>query len=123
MTQFNPSSTQSDLDDDMPEYSFNGTGDRGRFTKTLRENGYSVTIRNEDATTSTRHVSPAEVIEQSRQREFLKQQSSKSHHGKPNPSLSASKAGGTAAIGQFLNHPLSSFIIAAIEDWQQTKQS
>jgi hypothetical protein len=36
--------------------------------------------------------------------------------------LSASKAGGTAAIGQFLNHPLSSFIIAAIEDWQKTKQ-
>jgi hypothetical protein len=35
--------------------------------------------------------------------------------------LSASKAGGTAAIGQFLNHPLSSFIIAAIEDWQKTK--
>ncbi len=36
--------------------------------------------------------------------------------------LSASKAGGTAALGQLLNHPLSSFIIAAIEDWQQTQQ-
>jgi hypothetical protein len=214
MTQINPSSTQSDLDDDAPsEYTFSGKGVRGKFAKTLRENGYSVTIRNEDGTTSTRHVSPAEVMEQNRQREFLKQQSS--NHTMPqephqtwtgdriagdkiggdkvmgnkvqigtvqgdaiagnkithsqnlaeaakeiqtiidqlaqsyptitmpekvgfasaivqqidtNPSLStrvlsASKAGGAAAIGQFLNHPLSSFIIAAIEDWQQTKQS
>lgn len=76
MTQVNPS-TQTDLDDDAPsEYTFSGTGVRGKFAKTLRENGYSVTIRNEDGTTSTRHVSPAEVMEQSRQREFLKQQSS-----------------------------------------------
>ncbi|MCP2732032.1 COR domain-containing protein, partial [Limnofasciculus baicalensis] len=35
--------------------------------------------------------------------------------------LSASKAGGVAAIGQFLNHPLASFAIAALEDWQKTK--
>jgi len=37
--------------------------------------------------------------------------------------LSASKVGGTAALGQFLNHPVSSFVIAAIEDWQSTKRS
>ncbi len=35
--------------------------------------------------------------------------------------LSASKAGGVAALGQFLNHPLASFAIAALEDWQKTK--
>jgi internalin A len=37
--------------------------------------------------------------------------------------LSASKAGSIAAIGQFLNHPLSSFVIAAIEDWQKSKEN
>jgi len=37
--------------------------------------------------------------------------------------LSASKVGGAAALGQFLNHPVSSFVIAAIEDWQSTKRS
>ena len=60
----------------MPEYTFSGTGDRGKFAKILRENGYSVIIRNDDGTTSTRHVSPTEVMKQNRQREFLKQQSS-----------------------------------------------
>ncbi|HAX89251.1 MAG TPA: hypothetical protein DCY91_24085 [Cyanobacteria bacterium UBA11370] len=35
--------------------------------------------------------------------------------------LSAGKAGGVAAIGQFLNHPLASFVIAALEDWEKTK--
>ncbi|MCP2731612.1 leucine-rich repeat domain-containing protein, partial [Limnofasciculus baicalensis] len=35
--------------------------------------------------------------------------------------LSASKAGGVAAIGQFLDHPIASFAIAALEDWQKTK--
>jgi hypothetical protein len=35
--------------------------------------------------------------------------------------LSAGKAGGIAAIEQFLNHPLSSFVMAALEDWQNTK--
>ena len=70
---------QSELDDDVPiEYKFSGTGVRGMFAKILRENGYSVTICNDDGTTSTRYVSPAEVIEQNRQRELLKQQSS--HH-------------------------------------------
>jgi hypothetical protein len=31
--------------------------------------------------------------------------------------VSALKSGGTAAIGQFLNHPAASFVIAALEDW------
>jgi internalin A len=35
--------------------------------------------------------------------------------------LSAGKSGGVAAIGQLLNHPAASFVIAAIEDWQKTK--
>ncbi|HIK30045.1 MAG TPA: hypothetical protein IGS17_05600 [Oscillatoriales cyanobacterium M59_W2019_021] len=35
--------------------------------------------------------------------------------------LSASKAGGISAIEQFLNHPLASFVVAALEDWQNTK--
>jgi uncharacterized protein YjbI with pentapeptide repeats len=37
--------------------------------------------------------------------------------------LSAGKAGGVAALEQFLNHPAASFVIAAMEDWQQTKGS
>jgi hypothetical protein len=49
-------------------------------------------------------------------------------HIDANPSLSdrllsASKAGGIAALEQLLNHPLSSFIMAAIADWQTTKGS
>lgn len=36
--------------------------------------------------------------------------------------LSASKVGGIAAIEQFLNHPLASFVVAALEDWQNTKK-
>jgi L-asparaginase II len=64
-----------DDDDDMPtEHIFSGTGTRGRFAKTLREKGYTVTIHNEDGTTTTRYVSPQEVLEQNRQREKLKQQ-------------------------------------------------
>ncbi|NET41891.1 pentapeptide repeat-containing protein [Okeania sp. SIO2B3] len=35
--------------------------------------------------------------------------------------FSAIKAGGIAGVEQFLNHPASSFIIAALEDWQKTK--
>ncbi len=35
--------------------------------------------------------------------------------------LSATKSGGVAAIEQFLNHPAVSFIVAAIEDWEKTK--
>jgi 3-methyladenine DNA glycosylase AlkC len=34
--------------------------------------------------------------------------------------VSALKAGGTAAIGQFLNHPAASFVIAALEDWNNS---
>jgi internalin A len=36
--------------------------------------------------------------------------------------LSASKAGGVAALEQFLNHPLASFVIAALGDWQKSRQ-
>ncbi|MEB3356957.1 MAG: hypothetical protein VKK04_09540 [Synechococcales bacterium] len=36
--------------------------------------------------------------------------------------LSAIRAGGIEALGQALNHPASSFLIAAFEDWQKTKQ-
>ncbi len=43
-----------------------------------------------------------------------------------NPSLSkrimsALKAGSTSALAQFLNHPASSFVISALEDWQKTQ--
>ncbi|MBD0264896.1 MAG: hypothetical protein ICV78_19880 [Tolypothrix sp. Co-bin9] len=45
-----------------------------------------------------------------------------------NPSLeekivSASKVFGVQALGQLLNHPASSFLIAALEDWQKTKSN
>ena len=36
--------------------------------------------------------------------------------------LSAIKAGGTSALDSFLDHPAASFVIAALEDWQATKQ-
>lgn len=36
--------------------------------------------------------------------------------------LSATKAGGVAAIEQFLSHPAISFVVAALEDWEKTKQ-
>ncbi|MEM1168102.1 MAG: pentapeptide repeat-containing protein [Cyanobacteria bacterium P01_H01_bin.35] len=35
--------------------------------------------------------------------------------------FSAIKAGGVSAVEQLLNHPASSFVIAALEDWQKTK--
>jgi hypothetical protein len=60
---------ERDDDDDMPtEYTFSGTGTRGRFAKALREKGYTVTIHHEDGTTIS-HISPEEVLEQKRQRE------------------------------------------------------
>ena len=37
--------------------------------------------------------------------------------------LSALKAGGTSALDSLLDHPAASFILAAIADWQQTKNS
>jgi aspartokinase len=37
--------------------------------------------------------------------------------------LSALKAGGISALEQALNHPTASFVIDALEDWQQTKVS
>ncbi len=47
-------------------------------------------------------------------------------HINSNPALnkrvmSALKAGSTSALAQFLNHPLSSFFISALEDWQKTR--
>ncbi|MGK7897392.1 MAG: COR domain-containing protein, partial [Xenococcus sp. (in: cyanobacteria)] len=36
--------------------------------------------------------------------------------------LSAIKAGGTSALDSLLDHPAASFVIAALEDWQQTKE-
>ena len=37
--------------------------------------------------------------------------------------LSALKAGSVNALEQLLNHPAASFVIGALEDWQQTKNS
>ena len=37
--------------------------------------------------------------------------------------LSALKAGGTSALDSLLDHPAASFVIGALEDWQQTKGS
>ncbi|AOX02154.1 hypothetical protein BJP34_24360 [Moorena producens PAL-8-15-08-1] len=37
--------------------------------------------------------------------------------------LSALKAGGVSAFEQLLNHPAASFVIGALEDWQETQQS
>lgn len=37
--------------------------------------------------------------------------------------LSALKAGGVSAFEQLLNHPAASFVIGALQDWQETQQS
>jgi len=37
--------------------------------------------------------------------------------------LSALKVGGISAFEQLLNHPAASFVIGALEDWQETKKS
>jgi hypothetical protein len=79
MTNANDSSSQNapDFDDEMPsEYNFSGGGIRGKYAKTLSENGYSVTVHHNDGTSTTRHVSPSEVIAQNRQREYLQHQAS-----------------------------------------------
>lgn len=56
-------------DDDMlPEYDFS-QGVRGKYAQTIREQGYSVTVHHEDGTSTTRYVSPSEVMEQNRDRE------------------------------------------------------
>ncbi|NEQ17217.1 MAG: hypothetical protein F6K44_27135, partial [Moorea sp. SIO3E2] len=36
--------------------------------------------------------------------------------------LSALKAGGVSAVEQLLNHPAASFVIGALEDWQETRR-
>jgi hypothetical protein len=33
------------------------------------------------------------------------------------------KTGGIQALGQMLNHPAATFAIAALEDWQKSKDS
>ena len=43
------------------------------------------------------------------------------HPTKAQKIFSAIKAGGVAAVEQLLNHPFSSFAIAALEDWQKSK--
>jgi hypothetical protein len=58
-----------DEDDMLPEYHLSGNGVRGKFAQALRENGYSITIRHPDGSTTTNHVSPQEVIAQQHQRE------------------------------------------------------
>ncbi|MGF1675561.1 MAG: hypothetical protein ACFCUV_18030 [Rivularia sp. (in: cyanobacteria)] len=35
--------------------------------------------------------------------------------------LSALKTGGIQALGQMLNHPASTFVIAALDDWQKSQ--
>ncbi|RAM50627.1 MAG: hypothetical protein C6Y22_16295 [Hapalosiphonaceae cyanobacterium JJU2] len=37
--------------------------------------------------------------------------------------LRALKAGGVSAFEQFLNHPAASFVIKALEDWQNSKET
>ena len=37
--------------------------------------------------------------------------------------ISALKAGGIEALAQSLNHPVASFVIAALEDWHKSKRS
>ena len=43
------------------------------------------------------------------------------HPTKAQKIFNAIKAGGVAAVEQLLNHPASSFVIAALEDWQKSK--
>lgn len=40
-----------------------------------------------------------------------------------NRALSALKAGSLNALEQLLNHPAASFVVGALEDWQQNKNS
>jgi len=43
------------------------------------------------------------------------------HPTKAQKIFNAIKAGGVAAFEQLLNHPASSFVIAALNDWQKSK--
>jgi hypothetical protein len=204
-----------DDDDMLPEYDLsNRPFVRGKYAQIIREQGYSVTVHHEDGTSTTRYVSPREVLEQNQAREQFKSQLSSTSAMNPdkhytwtgdrvagdkftgdkvmgnkvqvgtvqgdavagnklissqnlaaaaqeiqnlieqlaqtyptdtmpakvqfadavvqyietNPSLrqrvlSAIKAGGVEALGQLLNHPVASFVIAAIADWQKTKKA
>ncbi len=50
-----PLDTNTFDDDMLPEYDFSG-GVRGRYAKTLREQGYSIRVYNDDGTYSERRV-------------------------------------------------------------------
>jgi hypothetical protein len=55
---------QSIDDDDMPsEYDFSKMGQpiRGKHAKKIREQGYSVTVHQEDGTSSTTYVTPEDI--------------------------------------------------------------
>jgi hypothetical protein len=75
MTQAKDLTPSIDDDGMLPEYDFSKMGKpvRGKHAQRLRENGYSVTVHNEDGTSTYREVSPEEVAEQMRQREQYKQ--------------------------------------------------
>jgi hypothetical protein len=78
MTKANLSSAQNlpkhqDDDEIQPEYNLTGNGTRGKYAKAMRENGYSITVHHEDGTSTTRQISPREVLEQQRQRQQLRQ--------------------------------------------------
>jgi DNA-binding MarR family transcriptional regulator len=52
-------------------YNLRGNGKRGKYAKARRENGYSITVHYEDGTTTTRKVSPSEVLEKQKQRQHM----------------------------------------------------
>jgi hypothetical protein len=106
MTKVNPQSSAQDIpdldDDDMPsEYSFTGNGVRGKYYKAIQEHGYSVTVHHQDGTSTTRHVSPSEVMEQSRQRELLKAFNQSAEHP-PNQTWTDAIAGNKIVNSQNL---------------------
>jgi hypothetical protein len=58
-----------DLDDDMlPEYDFSqGMRNNQQRAEALRKYGYSVTVHHSDGTSTTRYVSPTEMLDPNRQ--------------------------------------------------------
>jgi len=61
----------NDDDDMLPEYDFSQSihGVRGKYAQVMREQGYSITVHHADGTSTTRYVSPSEVLEHDRARE------------------------------------------------------
>ncbi len=55
----------------MPKYELSQDirGKRGKYAQAIREQGYSITVHHADGTSTTRYISPAEVLEQDRARE------------------------------------------------------